>query len=111
MVHTVVHLQTHTTFTPSFCIAATQTVGRRQSLVWDHFQWTETIYNTRPSDWWTAGGKLGHFPEHLASFACMVLESAASSAGLERCFSTTQLAECALQLEGENAHFLRKAFA
>ena len=44
--------------------------------------------NTRPSRWWTACGKLGHFPEHLVSFARMDLQSVASSAGLERCFST-----------------------
>ena len=52
---------------------------------------------TKPSHWWNACATLGYVPRGLADFACMLLESAASSAGLERCFSTTKWVQSTLR--------------
>lgn len=42
------------------------------------------------AQWWRANGVLGNFPLELVDIACKLLESTASSAGLERAFSTTK---------------------
>ena len=52
---------------------------------------------TNPTHWWKACASLGHHLPELVSLACMFMECIASSAGLERCFSTTKWVQSKLR--------------